>query len=81
MCQSAFVSNRQILDRVVAINEIVDLDRKKRMGSLILKVDFEKAYDSVSWAFLKYMMIRMGFDDKWMKWMRACVFSGYVSSW
>lgn len=42
-------------------------------------VDFEKAYDSINWDFLKYMMGRMGFPGKWLRWIRACVFSGNVS--
>ncbi|KHN18070.1 Putative ribonuclease H protein, partial [Glycine soja] len=33
---------------------------------MVFKVDFEKAYDSVSWQFLLYMMGRMGFHDKWI---------------
>lgn len=46
-CQSAFIANRQILDGVVAISEVVDLARKRGDECLILKVDFEKTYDSV----------------------------------
>lgn len=59
--QSAFIENRFILDRVVAINEVVDEAIRKKKKCLILKVDFEKAYDSVNWKFLDYMMIRMSF--------------------
>jgi len=36
-------------------------------------VDVEKAYDSVDWSFLEYMLRRMGFVDKWVSWMTACV--------
>ncbi|GAU17375.1 hypothetical protein TSUD_232510 [Trifolium subterraneum] len=46
---------------VVAVNEIIDLAKKTRKECLIFKVDFEKAYDSVSWGFLDYMMRRFGF--------------------
>jgi len=42
-------------------------------------VDFEKAYDSVSWSFLEYMMQRLGFSDRWRNWIRACVFGGRLS--
>jgi len=47
--------------------------------SLVLRiiwreVDFEKAYDSVDWGFLKYMMKRLGLCVKWVAWMRACIF-------
>jgi len=50
--QSAFIKDRGILDSVLMANEVVeDLKRGGRSG-LCLKADFEKAYDSASWAFL-----------------------------
>lgn len=45
----------------------------------MLKVDFEKAYDSVSWNYLRTVMVKMGFNDKWMKWMEARVFTSHMS--
>jgi hypothetical protein len=36
---------------VLVINEIVDFAKKSKSECLILKVDFEKAYDSVDWVF------------------------------
>lgn len=47
--QSAFLKGRQLVDGVAVVNEVVDLAWKKKNVCLILKVDFEKAYDSVSW--------------------------------
>ena len=44
-----------------------------------MKLDFEKAYDSVSWEFLFYMMGRIGFCGKWVQWIRACLESTTVS--
>lgn len=55
-CQSASILNKQILDGVLAINELVDLARKKRKKCFIMKVEFEKAYDSVDWDYLIYLM-------------------------
>jgi hypothetical protein len=46
---------------------------------MVFKVDFEKAYDSVDWGFLEYMLQRFGFCDKWIRWIRACVFAGNLS--
>jgi hypothetical protein len=46
---------------------------------LIFKVNFEKAYDSVDWSFLDYMLGRFGFSDKWRAWIRACVYAGSMS--
>ncbi|GJZ90395.1 RNA-directed DNA polymerase, eukaryota, partial [Tanacetum coccineum] len=50
--QSAFISERQILDGPFILNEIMQWCRRRKKQSLIFKVDFEKAYDSVRWDFL-----------------------------
>ena len=63
----------------MVINEIVDYARKFNTECLILKVDFEKAYDSVDWSFLVYMMKRVGLCSKWIAWMKACVCGGSMS--
>nr|GEZ61403.1 putative RNA-directed DNA polymerase, eukaryota, reverse transcriptase zinc-binding domain protein [Tanacetum cinerariifolium] len=42
----------------------------------VLKVDFEKAFDSVSWHFLDYIMEILGFSPQWRRWINA----GLVSS-
>lgn len=46
---------------------------------MLFKVDFMKAYDSVSWDFLDYMLSRMGFPNKWRVWIRECLVSASVS--
>jgi hypothetical protein len=77
--QFAFIKGRQLVNRVVAVNEIIDFARKGRKECLIFKVDFEKAYDSVSWSFLEYMMRRLGFSVRWCRWIRGCVCCGNLS--
>lgn len=62
--QSVFIANRNILDGVVVINKVVDFVKKKKKQCLILKVDFEKAYDSVNWKFFEYMIGRFGLLGK-----------------
>nr|GEV33042.1 copia protein [Tanacetum cinerariifolium] len=48
-----------------------DWGRKKK--SLVFKVDFEKAYDSVQWDFLDDILGKFGFSDKWRKWFQSCL--------
>ncbi|MCI15293.1 RNA-directed DNA polymerase (Reverse transcriptase) [Trifolium medium] len=77
--QSAFLKGHFLVDGVMVVNEVVDLAKKTGRECLIFKVDFEKAYDSVEWSFLDYMLGRFGFSDKWKSWIWACVFSGNMS--
>src|SRR3954467_269510 len=71
--QSAFIRNRNILDGVLVVNEIIDMAKREKRSCLILKVDYEKAYDCVNWDNLRYVMRRMGFGDLWLKWIEATV--------
>ncbi|GKA29259.1 RNA-directed DNA polymerase, eukaryota [Tanacetum coccineum] len=50
--QSAFIAERQMLDGPFILNEILQWCTKKKKKTLIFKVDFEKAFDSIRWDFL-----------------------------
>ncbi|GJZ59819.1 RNA-directed DNA polymerase, eukaryota, reverse transcriptase zinc-binding domain protein [Tanacetum coccineum] len=63
--QSAFISDRQILDGPFILNEVIQWCKSKKKQSLIFKVDFEKAYDSVRWDFLDDVLKKFGFGNKW----------------
>jgi hypothetical protein len=39
---------------------------------LSLKVDYEKAYDSIDWDYLLFMLRKFGFFERWVNWMKAC---------
>nr|GEU96334.1 RNA-directed DNA polymerase, eukaryota, reverse transcriptase zinc-binding domain protein [Tanacetum cinerariifolium] len=54
--QSAFIANRQILDGPFMLNEIIHWCKSKKKQTMICKVDFEKAFDSVHWDFLDDVM-------------------------
>jgi len=77
--QSAYLEGRGMLDSVLVANENVEELRRKGMSGLCLKVDYEKAYDSVRWNFLYDMMRRMGFHSKWIAWIRGCLESTTIS--
>ncbi|GJX54263.1 putative RNA-directed DNA polymerase, eukaryota, reverse transcriptase zinc-binding domain protein [Tanacetum coccineum] len=46
---------------------------------LVFKVDFEKAFDSVSWKYLDYVLLSLSFGSKWRSWIRACLQSSRAS--
>ncbi|GJU36852.1 RNA-directed DNA polymerase, eukaryota, reverse transcriptase zinc-binding domain protein [Tanacetum coccineum] len=46
---------------------------------LLFKVDFEKAFDSVSWKYLDFILLSLGFGSKWRSWIRACLHSSRAS--
>ncbi|KAG0605467.1 hypothetical protein M758_9G061900 [Ceratodon purpureus] len=58
--QSAFIPGRYILDSVMVQHETIDWARRSDQALVMLKLDFRKAYDSVTWSFLFKAMDRMG---------------------
>ncbi|XP_057444081.1 uncharacterized protein LOC130736256 [Lotus japonicus] len=77
--QSAFLDGRNMLDSILIANEVVHDANRKGVPTMVFKVDYEKAYDSIKWNFLFYMIERMKFDRKWISWIRGCLSSSSVS--
>jgi hypothetical protein len=76
--QTGFIQGRNILEGVVILHEVIhELSHKKKKG-LILKNDFEKAYDRVRWDFLEEVLQGKRFPPKWIQWVMQMVQGGWV---
>jgi len=64
--QTAFIKGRYIFESVVAAHEIIHEVARKKDSGIILKLDYEKAYDRVNWHFLLEVLKFRGFSDKWI---------------
>nr|GEU85985.1 hypothetical protein [Tanacetum cinerariifolium] len=73
--EPAFIAGRQMLDGPFILNDVLQWCYKKKTKSLIFKVDFEKAYDSVRWDFLDDVLKKFGFGNKWCNWIQCCLTS------
>ena len=71
--QGAFVQGRKILDAVLIANEMVDEKRQSGEEGIVFKINFEKAYDHLSWDFLDHVLEKKGFSPRWKKWIRGCL--------
>jgi hypothetical protein len=76
--QTSFILGRNILEGVVILHQTMhELNRRKKKG-VILKLDFEKAYDKVSWFFLLEVLERKKFPEKWIEWIQQVVSGDYI---
>ena len=71
--QNAFVKGRQIMDAMLIANKAIDSILKSNRGAILCKLDIEKTYDRVDWSFLLAVLEKMGFGEKWRRWIRWCL--------
>ena len=43
---------------------------------LVLKLDFHKAFDTISWECIRLTLQNRGFDSKWVSWIHTILSSG-----
>ncbi|CAH2936087.1 MAG: hypothetical protein CPSOU_6785 [uncultured Paraburkholderia sp.] len=72
--QSAFVSDRSMIENIHLAQELMKGYNRKRISPrCLIKVDFRKAYDSVDWQFLRQVLIGMRFPELFVTWTMECV--------
>ena len=77
--QTGFVPGKCIFDNLFLAFEALQWGPESNQDLVMLLLDFEKAYDRLSWSFLEQTMAKMGFSDQWIAWVR-CLYSSSESS-
>jgi hypothetical protein len=77
--QSGFIRGRDITANFAYAAELVQCCHKRHVPTIVLKLDFRKAFDSVDWGALDRILHARGFSDKWCAWIRAILESGRTS--
>ena len=73
------MQGRNILDGVVTLHETVHELHMKKLSGVILKLDFEKAYDKVKWSFLHQTLRMKGFSAEWRGLISSFISGGSVA--
>ena len=61
----AFIAERQISDCFLCAAEVLAHNHNSNQPSLLLKIDFEKAFDNIDWSFLIHLLRARGFGPRW----------------
>jgi hypothetical protein len=77
--QTTFIKGSQILDGALALHEILDELHVYHQPAIILKLNFEKAYDRVNWAFLCTVLTQKGYESGNIHWLMHLVSSSQIS--
>lgn len=55
------IKGRQILDGALIATEVIDSCKRNNTKATLLKLDFHKAFDGISWAYLDWVLEKMNF--------------------
>ena len=68
--QSGFIENRFIGDNTRLIYDIMHYTEKNKLTAMLMCIDFEKAFDSISWKFLYKTLKVFGFGENFIRWIK-----------
>jgi hypothetical protein len=54
--QTAFIPDHNIIEGVIVLHETLHEMHRKKQSGIILKIDFEKAYDKLNWNFIQQIL-------------------------
>lgn len=74
--QTGFVQGRNIAENYIYAADLLSCWHKRKVPTAVLKLDFRKAFDSVSWESLDKILAARGFDDRWRMWVTNVLTSG-----
>jgi hypothetical protein len=63
--QTGFIRGRSISENFIYAMELIQCRNQRKLPTLVLKLDFAKAFDSVDWGCLAAVMLARGFPQQW----------------
>lgn len=64
------------MDNILIACEATHYIKQRKKGKVVyavIKLNMSKAYDRVEWQFLRGMMMKLGFDQRWVALIMKCV--------
>ena len=69
-CQTGFIGGRLISENTKLVYDIMHYTDMKQIPGLLMLIDFEKAFDALSWTFLYRVLNSFGYSKDFIKWIK-----------
>ncbi|KAK6158949.1 hypothetical protein DH2020_006263 [Rehmannia glutinosa] len=77
--QFGFIPGRQIHDCIAMVSEGFNVLQGRSDSNMILKIDIRKAFDTLRWDFLLYVLRHLGFSKIFVHWLEVVLRSSRIS--
>ena len=67
--QTGFIKGRFIGENIRLIDSVICYAKEKNIPGLLLFLDFEKAFDTIEWPFIRKTFQYFGFGSSILKWL------------
>lgn len=71
---TSFIKGRSILESIAITRE----SKHTKYHRYLLKLDFEKAYDTVNWEWLLERLKPRDFGERWIRWIHSWLISAKI---
>lgn len=63
-----FIEGRSIIDNIMFFHKFMKWYTRKGLSPIFV-IDLKKTYNSIKWGFLKYVLSKLGFPFKFIRWV------------
>jgi hypothetical protein len=70
VCSSDLIKDRYIGENIRCVIDINEICKQNNISGLALQIDFEKAFDSISWEFMFKTLEKMNFGNDFINWVK-----------
>jgi len=71
--QTGYVEGRQILNNIIQAHEVIHSVKRNKQAGMIIQLDLAKAYDKLSWSYVRAIHRFFGFNQNWIRWVMELV--------
>lgn len=71
--QSGYVEGRQIMDSIILSHELIHSLKIQKNPTMMIQLDMSKAFDKISWDYMRQVLAMFGFLKDGIKWIMQCV--------
>jgi hypothetical protein len=73
--QFGFLEGRQIHEAIGVAQEGLHNMKTRKLKGAVVKIDLSKAYDRVSWLYIRLLLTHLGFEVPFINWVMSCITS------